>query len=86
MSEHPPKTPNPPAEFNGIEIDLRGLEPPQPMVRILSALEEMESGERVLALLNRKPIYLLPLIEEAGHSYTLNQRDTDTWELRLTKA
>ena len=55
------------------------------MVRILSALEPLESGEHLVALLSRKPIYFLPLLEEAHHAFTIAQRDNETWELRITK-
>ena len=67
------------------EMDMRGLEPPQPMVRIMGALEEMASGGRLAVLLDRKPVYLLPLLEEAGHTHTISQRDGETWELVIAK-
>ncbi len=68
-----------------VQLDLRDLEPPQPMVKILAALESMEPGGQLLALLSRKPVYFLPHLEEANHSHTLHQRDEITWELRITK-
>lgn len=69
----------------GAELDVRGLEPPQPMVRILSTLETIAPGEHLVALLSRKPVYLLPLLEEAHHAYTISQLDDESWELRITK-
>ena len=55
------------------------------MVKILAALESMEPGGLLLALLSRKPVYFLPILEDSHHSHTLRQRDDDTWELRITK-
>jgi len=77
---------NPSEEPQVEEMDLKGLEPPQPMVRIMAALEESPKGHHLRALLDRKPVYLIPLIEEAGHSYTISQRDPETWVLLITKA
>ncbi|MFC5384807.1 DUF2249 domain-containing protein [Aquamicrobium segne] len=48
-------------------LDSRDLEPPEPMVRVLAALETMQEGEVLSALLCRKPIFLIPEIEKRGH-------------------
>ncbi len=85
MVNSPPDPPVSADSPDPVQLDLRDLEPPQPMVKILAALESMEPGGRLLALLPRKPVYFLPHIEEANHSYTLHQRDEDTWELQITK-
>jgi hypothetical protein len=49
-----------------VELDLRGLEPPQPMVRILEALAGLSPGSSLRAHTDRRPIHLLPLLEERG--------------------
>lgn len=51
------------------ELDNRELEPPEPMVRILAAIEEMRPGEVVSALLCREPMFLLPELEKRGHAW-----------------
>lgn len=48
-------------------MDNRDLEPPEPMVQILAALETMQEGEVLSALLCRKPTFLIPEIEKRGH-------------------
>ena len=45
------------------KIDNRGLPPPQPMVNILQALQSLEPGETVEALMDREPF---PLYAELG--------------------
>jgi uncharacterized protein (DUF2249 family) len=50
-------------------MDNRDLEPPEPMVRILAALEAMQEGEILSALLCRKPTFLIPEIEKRGHTW-----------------
>lgn len=54
------------------ELDLRDLQPPDPMVRILEALEELRAGEVLFALLAREPVFLFPELERRGHEWTGN--------------
>ena len=49
-----------------IEVDARGLEPPQPMVRILEALAELPEGVELRALTDRRPMHLHPQLEQRG--------------------
>lgn len=48
-------------------MDNRDLDPPEPMVRILAATEEMKNGEVLSALLCREPVFLLPELKKRGH-------------------
>lgn len=50
-------------------MDNRDLDPPDPMVRILAAIEEMQPGEVLDALLCREPMFLLPELAKRGHSW-----------------
>ncbi len=52
-----------------ITLDHRDLDPPEPMVRILAALESMQRGEVLAALLCREPIFLLPQLVQRGHAW-----------------
>lgn len=47
-------------------LDNRGLQPPEPMVRILSALEHLEPGQVLEALNERDPMFLYPELEARG--------------------
>jgi hypothetical protein len=70
--EAPPPLPEgPPAERQawGVYIDNRGLEPPQPMLRILGLLDTLAPGERLEAHSDRVPVMLLPRLEEQGWRY-----------------
>jgi uncharacterized protein (DUF2249 family) len=51
------------------QMDNRDLDPPEPMVRILAAVEEMHDGEVLSALLCREPIFLLPELAKRGHAW-----------------
>src|SRR5690606_9413360 len=50
-------------------MDNRELDPPEPMVRILAATEEMQDGEVLCALLCREPIFLIPELTKRGHAW-----------------
>jgi uncharacterized protein (DUF2249 family) len=41
-----------------VELDNRDLEPPEPMVRTLEALERLRPGETLAALMPREPMFL----------------------------
>lgn len=53
-----------------IEVDNRGLEPPEPMVRILRALSSLPDGDDVEALMDREPMMLYPELERRGFDWT----------------
>ncbi len=54
-----------------IELDNRGLQPPEPMVRILSALSELEDDSELIALMDREPLLLYPELERRGFTSTI---------------
>jgi len=47
-------------------LDNRGLEPPEPMVRILNSLEHLAPGEVLEAINERDPVFLYPELEARG--------------------
>ncbi|MGH8024739.1 MAG: DUF2249 domain-containing protein, partial [Limisphaerales bacterium] len=49
-----------------IEVDARGLEPPQPMVKILEALGTLPAKTGIRAHTDRRPIHLYSHLEERG--------------------
>ena len=53
-------------QLNVVEVDARGLEPPQPMVRILETLARLPDGVEVQARTDRRPLHLYAQLEERG--------------------
>lgn len=47
-------------------LDVRGLEPPQPMVVILEALASLPEGGDMRACTDRRPMHLYALLEQRG--------------------
>lgn len=51
-----------------VEVDARGLEPPQPLVKILEAVSVLPTGARLQARTDRRPMHLYPQLDERGFS------------------
>jgi len=49
-----------------VEVDARGLEPPQPLVKILEALAALPAGARLTARTDRRPMHLYDQLAERG--------------------
>ena len=56
-----------------IIIDNRGLMPPEPMVRILSAIAEAGPGGTVVAHMEREPMMLYPELERRNCTWTFEE-------------
>ncbi|MBX5436973.1 MAG: DUF2249 domain-containing protein [Alicyclobacillaceae bacterium] len=70
-------------------LDNRGLEPPQPMVRVLEFLdghEACQTGELGLEIWNdRVPAFLFPELEERGYEYDVEDADEGSVRVRIRK-
>lgn len=49
-----------------LDVDARGLEPPQPLVTILEALATLPAGAQLRARTDRRPMHLYAQLEERG--------------------
>lgn len=61
-------------EEDVVVIDVRGMEPPEPMVRTLAALEELPAGKTLVQINERVPQFLLPRLEELGFGYEVREQ------------
>lgn len=61
------------------ELDLRGLEPPEPMLRILERLEATPAGDAFLARTDRQPIHLYPELVNRGAKHASLQASDGSW-------
>jgi TusA-related sulfurtransferase len=50
-------------------LDVRGLEPPEPMVKVLDALETMPPGDSLRMVHNREPFPLYGILQQDGYQY-----------------
>ena len=66
-----------------IQLDNRGLQPPEPMVRILEILNKCSSDDVIEALMDRRPMFLFPELEERGLPFTCMPNDLGGFTLRI---
>ncbi|MCG7375461.1 DUF2249 domain-containing protein [Paenibacillus sp. ACRSA] len=68
-----------------IMLDNRGLEPPQPMMRTLAALERCKPGDVVLIHNDRVPVFLIEELNNLGCPYTIEDQADGTAKVRIEK-
>lgn len=61
-------TPAAPQRPAPVLLDLRGLEPPQPMMRVLEELDSLPADGAIVALTRFRPVHLLEILEERGYA------------------
>jgi uncharacterized protein (DUF2249 family) len=66
-----------------ILLDVRGLEPPEPLERVLEALDLVTPGKRLRMLIDREPVPLYRILERNGYRYLATQRDPGTFEIDI---
>lgn len=54
-------------------IDVRGLPPPEPMVRVLECLDGLAPGGTLTVLHERRPMLLYPQLDERGFTHTTDE-------------
>jgi len=74
-----------PAPARTVTIDVSDLVPPEPMIRILEALEELGAGEALLVHHVRRPVYLYPRLDELGCLYRTRELGPGRVELLIVK-
>ena len=57
------------AAIETIELDLRRLEPPEPLVRVLSALETLAPGASLRLKINCQPLPLYRILDRDGYTH-----------------
>jgi uncharacterized protein (DUF2249 family) len=64
-----------PRSAGRIVLDVRGLEPPQPMVQVLEAIERLGPEATLEVHHDRRPIFLYPQLEERGFAHETDESE-----------
>ncbi|MET0268126.1 MAG: DUF2249 domain-containing protein [Duganella sp.] len=72
-------------------LDVCGLEPPEPMVRILEALDLLGAGECLHVLIDREPLPLYRVLARNGYQHQAQPMTASTsgkvlWALQIRAA
>ncbi|MCB9247762.1 MAG: DUF2249 domain-containing protein [Ignavibacteriales bacterium] len=70
---------------NVIEIDVRELEPPEPMGIILEALSQVDAKTLLLVHHHREPMMLYPKLGERGYQAVTNKIEENYYKVIITK-
>lgn len=68
-----------------IRLDNRGLEPPEPMLKILEATAKLEPGQILVAHNDRQPMFLFPKLDERGLKYEVIELTDGSFEITIRK-
>ena len=67
-------------------LDNRGLEPPQPMMRTLTKLENMNVGETLAIINDRRPMFLYEELNELGYMHNTEPLEDGSFKITITKS
>lgn len=66
-------------------LDVRDMEPPEPMVRTLEALETLAEGHVLVQVNVRVPRFLLPVLKERGYFYEVQETAPDMVQVHIRR-
>ncbi|MYM27547.1 DUF2249 domain-containing protein [Duganella sp. CY15W] len=64
-------------------LDVGGLEPPEPMIRILEALDTLGPDERLRVLIDREPVPLYRILLRNGYQYRTTVQEEQRYEVMI---
>lgn len=67
-------------------LDVRGLNPPEPMLRTLAAIESLPPGRVLVQINDRIPQFLLPVLTERGFAWEIDESRPDRVLVRIHHA
>jgi uncharacterized protein (DUF2249 family) len=66
-------------------LDVRGLEPPLPMVRVLEALDGLAPGQALEVIHERRPVFLYPQLDERGFAHETDEPAPGVVRIRIRR-
>ncbi len=69
-----------------MEMDVRGLEPPQPMIAILEKLVELGNGAQLLVRHHREPVLLYEKLAARGYAARTSRRGEGDYLVHIAPA
>jgi uncharacterized protein (DUF2249 family) len=66
-------------------LDVRGLEPPLPMVRVLERLDSLAGDEQLEVIHERRPLFLYPQLDERGFAHETDEPETGVVRIRIRR-
>jgi uncharacterized protein (DUF2249 family) len=68
-----------------IVLDVRGLEPPQPMVRVLEQIDHLSAGAELEVRHDRRPVFLYPQLDDRGFVHETDEPEPGLVRIRIRR-
>jgi uncharacterized protein (DUF2249 family) len=66
-------------------LDNRGLEPPQPMIRTLNKLNQLQAGDRLTIHNDRVPAFLIEELNQLNYRYEVEEQEDGSAKVTIFK-
>lgn len=66
-----------------IVLDVCGLEPPEPLEKVLDALSRLRQGERLRVIIGREPYPLYGILDRNGYAHETHSREDYLFEVLI---
>lgn len=66
-----------------VTVDARWLEPPEPLEKVMLALDALHPGQQVRLLIHREPYPLYGILENMGFSHRTHQLEDQTFAILI---
>ena len=80
---NPTSVAGPDLDETTLVLDVRGLQPPEPLLRTLAALETLPEGHQLLQINARVPQFLFPMLVERGFACDVDESHADRVLVRI---
>jgi hypothetical protein len=74
------------AETTEILVDARGLEPPQPMEKVMQTLALLRPDQSIRLLLHREPFPLYPILAARGYRHAATMQADGSYVILIRPA
>lgn len=68
-----------------VHLDVCGLEPPEPLERVLEALSSLQPQQKLNMLIDREPLPLYRILANNGYSHETTSRDDYRYDILIWK-
>ena len=69
-----------------VVLDVRGLEPPQPMVRVLEEIERLRADAELEVRHDRRPVFLYPQLDDRGFVHETDEPEPGLVRILIRRA
>ena len=69
-----------------VELDVRGLPPPEPFETIMRTLHQLPAGETLQVLIHREPFPLYEALRSSGYAWQTAELADGSFKIMITRA